>query len=63
MKEKILTPSKIVNVLEKRSFIEINPICADCIGNLVPIILDVFCNAHFDIFQVEGNLYVLRISV
>lgn len=63
MKEKLLTPNKIIETLEKRSFMEINPMCADCISDLIPYILDVFCNVHIDIFQVEDDLYVLRISV
>lgn len=63
MKEKRLSIKRILDTLSKKSFIEINPICSDCIGEIIPLILDVFCNVHFDVFQVEDQLYVLRISV
>lgn len=63
MKEKRYSTEKILNTLAKKSFIEIEPICDECISDLILILLDVFTNVHFDIFQIEDNLYCLRISV
>ena len=63
MKEKKLAINKILNTLTKKSFIEIEPLCGDCVGEMVNLVLEVFTTAHFDVFQIEDELYVLRISV
>lgn len=63
MKEKKLAINKILNTLTKKSFIEIEPLCADCTGEIVKLVVDVFTTAHFDVFQIEDELYCLRISV
>lgn len=63
MKEKILTNKKILNTLEKRSFIEIEPICNECALEVINLVLEVFTSVHFDLFQIEDSLYCLRISV
>lgn len=63
MKEKKLSNKKIIDTLVKKSFLEIAPICDECICRVMLIVLEVFTSAHFDVFQIEDNLYCLRISV
>ena len=63
MEEKKLVINKILNTLSKKSFIEIQPICADCAGEIVKIVLDAFNTSHFDVYQIGDELYCLRISI
>lgn len=63
MKEKVLTDKNILTTLEKRSFIEIEPICNECALNVINLVLEVFTSVHIDLFQIEDNIYCLRISV
>lgn len=63
MKEKKLSMKKILQTLVNKSFIEIEPICDECICDVVYNVADVFTSAHFDMFQIEDHLYCLRISV
>lgn len=63
MKEKILTDKKILETLEKKSFIEIEPICNECALRVIDLVLEVFTSVHVDLFQIEDNIYCLRISV
>ena len=63
MKEKVLTDKNILSTLEKRSFIEIEPICNECVLNVINLVLEVFTSVHIDLFQIEDNIYCLRISV
>ena len=58
-----MTEKKILSTLEKRSFIEIEPICNDCALEVINLVLEVFTSAHFDMYQIEDSLYCLRISV
>ena len=62
-KEKKMRIEKILDTLAKKSFIEIEPICNECISDVVYCVVDVFPSAHFDTFQIEDGLYCLRISV
>ena len=63
MKSRQLTNKKIIDTLTKKSFIEILPLCPECVLDVIDLVLEVFASAHFDIFQVEDNTYCLRISV
>lgn len=63
MKEKVLTDQKILDTLTKKSFIEIEPICDECALRIIGLVYEVFTSAHFDMFQIEDNIYCLRISV
>lgn len=63
MKEKKLTDKKIINTLTDKSFIEIVPICAECATDIIYMITEVFTSIHVDMFQVEDNIFCLRISV
>lgn len=63
MKEKRLSEKKILDTLVNKSFIEISPICDECASDTMFLVINVFPSAHFDIFQIEDNIYTLRISV
>lgn len=63
MKEKKLTDKKILDTLAKKSFIEIEPICDECALNVIDLVMEVFTSVHVDLFQIEDNIYCLRISV
>ena len=63
MKEKILTDKKILDTLANKSFIEIEPVCSECAVRIISLVFEVFTSAHFDMFQIEDNIYCLRISV
>ena len=63
MKEKKLTDKRIIDTLIKKSFIEIQPICAECATDIIYMVLQVFTSIHVAMFQVEDNIYCLRISV
>ena len=63
MKEKKLSDKKIIDTLAKKSFIEIVPICNECALRVIDLVLNVYVNAHFHIFQVEDEIYCLRINV
>lgn len=63
MKENKLSDKKIINTLIKKSFIEIEPICDECATDIIYIVLQVFTSVHVALFQIEDNLYCLRISV
>lgn len=63
MKEKVLTDKKILDTLTKKSFIEIEPICNECALRVIDLVLEVFTSVHLDLFQIEDNIYCLRISV
>ena len=61
MKEKEF--NKMVNRLTKRGFIELCPLCSGCVGDTVADVLKVFTNANFSVYQVEDDLFCLRINV
>ena len=63
MKENKLSDKKILNTLTKKSFIEIEPICDECASDIMLMVVNVFPSSHFDMFQIEDNIYCLRISV
>lgn len=63
MKEKVLTDKKILDTLAKKSFIEIEPICDECALRVIDLAIEVFTSVHVDLFQIEDNIYCLRISV
>ena len=63
MKEKKLTDKRIIDTLIKKSFIEIQPICGECATDIIYMILQVFTSIHVALFQIEDNIYCLRISV
>lgn len=63
MKEKKMRIEKILDTLTNRSFIEIEPLCNECVSDIVYCVIDVFPSAHFDTFQIEDGIYCLRISV
>ena len=62
-KEKKMRIEKILDTLEERSFIEIEPLCNECVSDIVYYVIEVFPSAHFDTFQIEDELYCLRINV
>ena len=63
MKENNIQVKKILQTLAKKSFIELQPICDECVCEIIYNVIDVFTSAHFDVFQIEDHLYCLRISV
>lgn len=63
MKEKKITNKTIINKLAKQNYIELCPICDECIADLVPLILQYFGSVNFNITIVEDNLYSLKISL
>ena len=62
MKENTLSDKKIITTLEKRGFIEICPICDECSARVLMLVLQYFTHLHFDISQIEDNLYCMRVS-
>lgn len=64
MKEKKLTDKKIIDTLIKKSFIEIEPICAECATDIIYMLTEVFTSIHVDMFQItDNNIFCLRISL
>ena len=63
MKEKKVNDKRIIDTLIKKSFIEIQPVCAECATDIIYMILQVFTSIHVALFQIEDNMYCLRISV
>lgn len=63
MKEKKISEKRILDTLMKKSFIEIQPICDECASDLMLLVVNVFPSAHFDMHQIEDNIYCLRINV
>ncbi len=63
MKERKLSDKKIINELTKKSFIEIAPICNECVLEVINLVMEIFTDVHCNIFQVEDEIYCLRISV
>lgn len=63
MKERKLSDKRIIDTLAKKSFIELVPICDECALRIIDLVFNVFTDVHFHLFQVEDNIYCLRINV
>ena len=63
MREAKITDDKIIKELTDKSFCEFTPICLSCICDVLETVTEVFTDIHCDIFQIEDNLYTLRVSV
>ena len=63
MKEKLLSDKKIISTLEKKSFIEIKPICSECACDVMFTVMNNFIECNFDLDRVDNELFRLRINV
>lgn len=64
MKVKQIQNKKIIETLDKKGFIEINPICIDCICNTIRLVEGFYMKSTFHIEHLENpELYILRIIV
>lgn len=60
---KKISTKQLIKDLNKRYYVEVTPICDECIANLVPVVLDYFPSCNFNITQIEDKLYSLKISI